>query len=127
MAYISRLLIFIILISYSFGSYAGQAPSGTKGQNFDRLVFELSTDDEVEVLAKVMTINRHPTSSSAIAVTDNGVAALAPTQDSAERWSRKIPVRGKGRHEIVMICSNTNSEPVYCMLRTADARATPLN
>lgn len=108
-------------------SFAGQKPAGTKGQNYDRILFEMDTDDEVEIVAKIMTINRYPTSSSSIVVTDNGVTAFGPASDAAERWTRTISIKGRGRHDIVLICSNANSDPVFCALSTSDARASLLD
>ena len=50
--------------------------AGTRGQNYDRIVFETASDDEVHIVAKVMTINRFADSASSVVVTDNGVTAF---------------------------------------------------
>lgn len=120
MSKLSLALLFIMISAGSAVAADGQ-PAGTKGQNYDRLAFE-SASDEVQVVAKVMALRRHADGSSTIVVTDNGASVLAPTSDGAERWNRTIAIKGKGKHELVMICSNTKSAPVYCTLDADDQK-----
>lgn len=102
---------------------AEPAPVGTKGQNFDRIVVENTEDDEVEVVARIMTINRRPNSASTIVVTDNGQPVLGPQTLRGERWSGAVAIRGKGAHEVVAVCGAINAEPVYCSLSAAETKA----
>ncbi len=105
------------------GLEAANGRPGTKGQNYDRVVFESQSDGAVELSASVMTINRYRDSSSSISVTDNGRPIFGPEMETTERWRRVIPVSGKGRHEVFMICDGVQSSPVYCALNVDDARA----
>ncbi|RXF73020.1 hypothetical protein [Hansschlegelia zhihuaiae] len=120
-----KLIIIALLIitgAYVTPPAATAEPLGTKGQNFDRLVLESETDAEIQVVAKVMTINRYSLSASTMVVTDNGAQVFGPENSSEERWKRTIPISGKGRHEIVMICKPVQSDPVYCSLTVDDPR-----
>lgn len=116
----------IIMSLCATASFADQQLAGTKGQNYDKIAFEIATDDAVEVVAKIMTINRHPDSSSTLVVTDNGAPVIGPATDGAERWRRSVAIKGKGRHELVMICTNANAEPVYCALDADESRVSML-
>lgn len=111
----------------SLPAQAEQAPAGTQGQNYDRLVVEAAGDEEVSVVARIMTINRLPTSSSSIVVTDNGKPVLGPQALDRERWSQTIAIKGGGRHEIVAVCGAVNAEPVYCSLSADGKRAALAN
>lgn len=116
------LLSLITFCLFCSGAVAESAPTGTKGQNYDRIVVENTESDEVEVVARIMTINRRPNSASTIVVTDNGQPVLGPQTLRGERWSGAVAIRGRGAHEVVAVCGAINAEPVYCSL-SADGAA----
>lgn len=115
--------IFIMMCLFGATTSGGGQAAGAKGQNFDRLVFETSSDGEVTLTARVMTVNRHLDSASQITVMDNGAQVLGPEVSRTERWTRPISIKGGGRHEVVLNCESLNSAPVYCQLSLDDARA----
>jgi len=111
-----RISFFIIFCLVAAGNGVCAEPAGTKGQNYDRIVLETPSDDSVSLTANVMTINRYWNSSATITVTDNGVTIFGPESDTQERWKRVVTLKGRGRHEIVMLCQSVNASPVYCSL-----------
>lgn len=112
----------LIILSLCLGGAVAEE-AGTKGQNFDRIVFESPVDGEVRVTARVMTINRFQDSASEITVVNNGADVLGPETNSAERWTRTVAIKGVGRHEVVLLCRALNASPVYCGLTLDDPRA----
>lgn len=121
----TRLLRAIFIINlFATPALAGSALSGTKGQNYDRLVLDNQDGGEIDVLVRIMTLNRLPTSASTIVVTQNGEPVLGPERLEQERWSRTIAIKGAGRHEIVAVCDAIDAEPVYCSLRAGNRSAT---
>ncbi len=119
----SILPAFIIFILFGGASSFADEPQGTKGQNYDRVVVDVQSEAGVQVSARVMTINRHTDSATAITVTDNGAQIFGPHTNPDERWRQTFPLTGKGRHEVVMTCKSLNSSPVYCALAVETAAA----
>ena len=123
MAMQNSLLCALIVILSVAPVAADPSPSGTKGQNYDRIVFETQGDEETSVVVRIMTLNRLPTSASTIVVTHNGQPVLGPERLEQERWTRTISIKGAGRHEIVATCGAIDAEPVYCSLRAENRSA----
>lgn len=117
------LAVAFILIVSATPAVADASPAGAKGQNYDRIVFETRGDEEINVVVRIMTLNRLPTSASTIVVTNNGQPVFGPERLEQERWSKTIAIKGEGRHEIVAVCGAINAEPVYCSLRAEDRSA----
>ncbi|MDR4305430.1 hypothetical protein IHQ68_02180 [Chelatococcus sambhunathii] len=113
----------MIFILFGGATSFADESSGTKGQNYDRVVVDLQSDAGIQVSARVMTINRYTDSATAITVTDNGAQIFGPHTNPDERWRQTFPVTGKGRHEVVMTCKSLNSSPVYCALAVENAAA----
>ena len=123
MAINNSLLAALAVVLSAMPATADPPPSGTKGQNYDRIVFETQGDEETSVVVRIMTLNRLPTSASTIVVTHNGQPVLGPERLEPERWTRTITIKGAGRHEIVAVCGVINAEPVYCSLRAENRNA----
>lgn len=119
--------IYAALVALSAAGAPGLAVAadvaGAKGQNFDRLVFETSSNDETKLTARGMAILRLADSAATITLTDNGAAQFGPETISQERWTRTIAIKGAGRHEVVLLCQGVKAAPVYCGLSLDDDRA----
>lgn len=115
---LTSLRSFIVIIISLCGApvFAGPEPAGTRGQTYDTLTLDNPTDGDVTLLARVRTLPVSALASSSITVTDNGAAALGPETDEADRWTRPVTVKGKGRHEVFLQCATSGARPVYCTL-----------
>lgn len=127
MKYISLTTISAVTVLATTLAVVAANPPGTKGQDFDRIVYETSSDDEIELTARIMTINRFAGSASRLTVLDNGAAIFGPETIETERWSRAVKVKGRGTHEILLRCQAVNASPVYCGLSLDDAKARVLD